>query len=41
MDPFVGSFDVRPERGGLFQAMLDQAQQRLKLRRGPLFPSPG
>jgi hypothetical protein len=24
MDPLVGSFDVRPERGGLFQAMLDQ-----------------
>jgi hypothetical protein len=24
MDPRVGPFDVRPERGGLFQAMLDQ-----------------
>ena len=32
MDPRVGSFDVRPERGGLLQAMLDQALQRLKLR---------
>lgn len=37
MDPFVGSFDVRPQRGGLFQAMLDQTPQRLKLRRRPPF----
>src|SRR4051812_49856234 len=35
MDPFVGAFDARPERGDLFQAMLDQIQQRLKRRRPP------
>ena len=37
MDPFVGPFDVRPQRGGLFQAMLDQPLQRCKLRRSPPF----
>lgn len=37
MDPFVGPFDVRPERGGLLQAMFDQPLQRGKLRRGPPF----
>ena len=37
MDPLVGPFDVRPQRGGLFQAMLDQVQQRRKLRWGPPF----
>ena len=40
MDPLVGPFNVRPKRGGLFQALLDQSPQRLKRRWRPLFPSP-
>ena len=37
MDPFVGPFDVRPERGGLFQAMLDQAPATARAAAGPPF----
>ena len=37
MDPFVNPLDVRPQRGGLFQAILDQALQRFKLRQDPPF----
>ena len=37
LDPPVGPFNVRPERGGLFQALLDQIPQRLKLHRRPPF----
>lgn len=37
MDPGVGPFDVRPQRSGLLQTVLDQVSQRLKLRRRPPF----
>ena len=37
MDPLVNPFDVRPQRGGLLQAMFDQSLQRCKLRQDPPF----